>query len=80
MERNQFTFYRSYWEAIRGLPKKDRENALEAIISYALEEKKPDNLSPVANAVFLLVKPTLDKGRQRAINGRAGGEQNGSKE
>lgn len=80
MERPQFTFYRSYWEAIRGLPKKEREVALEAIISYALDETQPDSLSPVANAVFLLVKPTLDKGRQKAINGKAGGEQKQSKQ
>lgn len=80
MERNQFTFYCSYWEAIKGLPKKDREIALEAIIEYAIYEQMPENLSPVANAVFLLVKPTLDKGRQRAVIGKAGGKQTTSKQ
>ena len=68
MERPQFTFYRSYWEAIRGLPKKERESALEAIINYALDEEEPDKLSPVANAVFVLIRPTLDTGRNKASN------------
>ena len=68
MERPQFTFYRSYWEAIRGLPKKEREAALEAIIDYALDEKAPDNLSPIANSVFVLIRPTLDTGRNKALN------------
>ena len=35
-ERGQFTFYRSFWEAVKGLPKKDRLPILETIISYAL--------------------------------------------
>ena len=66
MTRQQFTFYASYWDAIKGLPKKEREIALEAIISYALEETVPEHLPPVANAVFLLAKPTIDNGRNKA--------------
>ena len=79
MVRRQFTFYLSFWDAIKGLPKKERETALEAIIEYALYEKIPENLSPVSNAVFLLTKPTLDKSRQKAINGKSGGENARSK-
>ena len=35
--RGQFTFYRSYWEALRELPKKDRLPILDALIAYALD-------------------------------------------
>lgn len=60
-------------------PAKERESALEAIIEYALNETEPEKLSPIANAVFLLIKPTLDKARQKAISGKAGGEKTASK-
>lgn len=72
-ERGQFTFYRSFWEAIKGLPKKDRLPILEAIISYALDGTPPHSLSQSQSAFFLLVKPTLDSSRKKAANGKQGG-------
>ena len=85
MERGQFTFYRSYWEAIQSLPKKDRLAAYEAIAEYALDGTQPQ-ISGGAATVFILVKPTLDTGRKRAEIGKNGGskteakrKQNGSK-
>ncbi|MGL5995965.1 MAG: DUF6291 domain-containing protein, partial [Pseudomonas proteolytica] len=38
MERKQFTFYRSYLDAIRRLPKKEQGNIVLAICNYALDE------------------------------------------
>lgn len=71
-ERSQFTFYRSYYEALKTLPKKDKLAALDAIISYALDgEEIPLNGS--AATVFILVKPTLDTGRKKAASGKRGG-------
>ena len=69
-ERGQFTFYRSFWEAIKGLPKKDKLPILEAIISYALDGIEPSGLSQSQSAFFLLVKPTLDSSRKKAANGK----------
>ena len=67
MERMQFTFYRSYYEAIRHLSKKDREAVLMAVCAYALDEIEP-SLSGVAASVFTLIRPTLDSGRNKAKN------------
>ena len=67
MKRNQFTFYRSYWEAIQSLPPEDGAAAAFAIFSYALDEVEPD-LNGVPKAIFSLVKPTLDAGRSKAEN------------
>ena len=67
MERNQFTFYRSYYEALKHLPKRDRAEVLMAVISYALDEVEP-SLSGVPLSVFTLIKPTLDTGRNKAKN------------
>ena len=73
-ERGQFTFYRSFWEAVKGLPKKDRLPILEAIISYALDGVEPTGLSQSQFAFFLLVKPTLDSSRKKAASGKQGGK------
>ena len=72
-KRGQFTFYRSFWEAVQSLPKKDRLPVLEAIISYALDGDVPSSLSQSQNAFFLLVKPNLDASRKKAANGKQGG-------
>lgn len=72
-ERTQFTFYRSYWDAIEELPAKAQLPILKAIIRYALFGEEPSSLSSVCRAVFLLVKPTLDASRKKAANGKQGG-------
>ncbi len=81
--RNQFTFYRSYFDALVVLPKKDKADAILAVCAYALYEEIPSGLSPAASAMFQLIKPTLDSGRRKATSGALGGEakrkQNGSK-
>lgn len=74
MERKQFTFYRSYLDAIRRLPKKEQGNIVLAICNYALDETIPSGLSPIADTVFTLVKPTLDASRRKAEAGKCGGK------
>ena len=37
MERDQFTFYRSFWEALKVLPKKDQLPFVTAICTYVFE-------------------------------------------
>lgn len=67
MKRDQFTFYRSYYEALKHLPKRDRADVLVAVIGYALDEEIP-KLSGVPLSVFTLIRPTLDSGRNKAKN------------
>lgn len=67
MKREQFTFYRSYYEALKHLPKRDRADVLMAVIGYALDEEVP-KLSGVPLSVFTLIRPTLDSGRNKARN------------
>lgn len=71
--RGQFTFYRSFWDAVKGLPKKDRLPILEAIISYALDGSEPEALSLSQSAFFMLCRPTLDSSRKKAASGKQGG-------
>lgn len=72
-KRSQFTFYRSFWEAVQSLPKKDKLPVLEAIISYALDGDSPTGLTQSQSAFFLLVKPNLDASRKKAASGKQGG-------
>ena len=72
MKRNQFTFYRSYYEAIQHLPRRAQADVLLAIAAYALDETEP-KLTGAALSAFILVRPTLDSGRLKAESGRRGG-------
>lgn len=81
MQRKQFTFYRSFLEAIQALPKKEQLPFALALIVYALDgDELP--LSGSAASAFCIVKPILDNARRKAENGKAGGskpKQNESK-
>lgn len=75
MKREQFTFYRSYYDAVKQLPEKDKRSALElflAVCAYALDGEEPQ-LSGIPLALFTLIRPTLDAGSKKAENGRLGG-------
>lgn len=76
MERKQFTFYKSFFEAIKKIKKPaDRAAAYDAICEYALYGVEPDieKISDAASIVFDLVKPNLDSSRKKAENGKRGG-------
>lgn len=67
--RNQFTFYRSYADAIRNLDPEDQLAVLTAVIDYALDGTYPQFLTGIQTALFLLIKPVLDTGRKKAEGG-----------
>lgn len=73
MERGQFTFYRSYYEAIKQLKKTDQAAVMMAICAYALDEELP-SLSGTPAAIFALVKPTLDTEIRLSAEGRRSDE------
>ena len=68
--REQMTFYRSYWEAVKRLRKSaDRLSALEAILAYALDGEELDR-TDAADAIFVLVKPLLDAAARKSKGGK----------
>lgn len=77
IDREQFTFYRSYYEAIKRLPPEEQGVAALAICAYALDGEEPNSLPPTTEISFILIKPTLDTGRKKAQNGQRGGQANG---
>lgn len=80
MERKQCTFYKSFWDAIQGLPAKKRGDAALMLIEYGLFAKEPElpENSPF-QMLFTMAKPVLDKQIKLARNGAIGG-QAGSKQ
>lgn len=68
--REQMTFYRSFWEAVKRLRKPaDRLSALEAILAYALDDEELDR-TDAADAIFVLVKPFLDVAARKSKGGK----------
>lgn len=76
MQRTQFTFYESFFKAISRIKKKqDRADAYDMICAYALYQEEPD-LDTASDAVaiaFELLRPVLDKAKERAESGKKGG-------
>lgn len=71
--RKQFTFYSSFWEAVKELPEKEGNAVLRAICAYALEEDERE-LSSMGRIVFSLIKPTLDTAARKSAGGRKSGK------
>ena len=72
-ERKAFSFYRSYYEASKDLPREAQADFLMAICAYIFDGVEPD-LQGVASAMFKLAKPTLDTSIKRASAGQTGGK------
>ena len=70
--RDSFIFYRSFFETIKKIPKKDRLQLVEAICNYALNDEE-DSLSSLNAAIFEMVKPQIDANTKRYENGKKGG-------
>ena len=69
MQRKQFTFYRSFWEAIENLPtNKEKLQAYQILCDYALNQNEPQlsAIKPGAATVFQLAKPILERAHERA--------------
>lgn len=67
MERKQFTWYRSYYDALKEIPAEEFRAIVLAVCAYALDGEETE-LSGVARAIFTLIRPTLEVGRSKAEN------------
>ena len=75
-----FSFYRSYYEALKEIPEKDKKDIIFAMINYVFEDKKP-KLKSINKVIWALIEPNLDKSKNKS-NGNSGapiGNQNASK-
>ena len=77
MEREQFTFYASFAQAIQKIRNKQaRCDAYDAIINFALYGTEPEQnkLSDAAEIVFMMARPVLESGKRKAEAGKTGGK------
>lgn len=84
MDRKQFTFYASFYQAISRIKNKTaRCDAYDAICAYAITGQLPDldRVTDAAAIAFELCRPNLDASRRKAEAGKSGGKskQTGSK-
>lgn len=68
VELKGFSFYRSYFEAAKELPKEQQAEFLMAICSYVFDGEEPD-IHGIAAAMFKLAKPNLETSIKRAKAG-----------
>ena len=70
--KESIIIYRSFYEAIKDLPKEQQADAWNAIFEYGLNQTEVQ-LSGIVSTVFKLVKPQLDANLKRYENGNKGG-------
>ena len=68
IERDRFTFYRSFREAIEQLPPEEQLPMFKAISDFALDGVEP-NPQPLGALAWTLIRPILAKGRGNAAGG-----------
>ena len=73
MEREAFTFFKSFYEGAQALDNEDRLAFYDAIAMYALTGELPE-LNGAAKACFIFAKPVLDSNRAKAEAGKRGGK------
>jgi hypothetical protein len=75
--RESFVFYRSFYDAIKGLPLEQQAKIYNAISEYCFYQKQP-KLDKISQSFFTLIKPQLDASNKRweqcVINGKKGAE------
>lgn len=75
-----FSFYKSYYEALKEISEKDKKDIIFAMINYVFEDKKP-KLKGINKVIWALIEPNLDKSKNKS-NSNSGapiGNQNASK-
>lgn len=71
MERKQFTFYRSYFEAIKDLPQKDMVAAIKYICEISLNGiADTSSLSSRAELAILSIKKEIETEIRSSLEGR----------
>lgn len=77
-ERGQFTFYRSFYEAVLKLPRSKQLGVLLAIVEFGLDGIEPEGLDNIQAGYFIMARPNLSTSRRKAESGAEGGSKNKS--
>ena len=82
MERKHFVVFKSWGDAIEGLPGEVRLEIYDALFKYGVTGKFPENLSVVANALMVVFSGGMDRAFEKyqscIENGKKGGAPTGN--
>lgn len=70
MTRESALIYRNQVEALRELPPDQFKASMLAILDYSLDGIEPNDIDPVARAMWLMTKPLTDKRNKNFANGK----------
>ena len=73
MKRKQFTFYRSFFNAMSEMSMEERGVAVSWVCEFALDGIEPPPMRGNQKIFRDLVQPVLESGRNKAMAGRNGG-------
>lgn len=73
MAASSFTFFASYYEALRYLPDDGCGKMLKAMCEYAFSDTEPQFSDPTQQGYWTLIKPILNRSIERSKAGRQGG-------
>lgn len=76
--KDSFIFYRSFYDSLKEIPDDEQIKVYKAISEYALNNNELE-LTGVAKAIFLLIKPQIDANNRKYENGKKGGAPKGNK-
>lgn len=72
----------SFYESMKVLPDSERLLLYDCLCEYSLNGKEPGELPPIANSLFILMKPNIDSSNRRykasVENGKKGGAPKGN--
>lgn len=72
-----FSFYRSYYDVLEELDKNDQKEFVFAIINYVFNDEEPNFKSKdIKKAIWVLVKPNLDKSKNKSNENAGAPEDN----
>ena len=75
-QRESCVFYKSFYEAIKGIPQEEQLKLYNAIFEYVFENNEIQEIG-IAKSMFTLIKPNIDSANKRYIssveNGKKGG-------
>lgn len=67
-----FTFFKSYYEAMKELDSKEAGDLIKAMGSYAFEDKEPNFKSKSLRMAWSLISPILSTSKKRSEARRKG--------
>ena len=71
-QKHSFVFYKSFFEAIENIPKKDQLDIYRAIPNYIFNRVEPQ-LKGMQKTIWILIKPQVDANLEKYQNGKKGG-------